>query len=222
MGLPAVITSDQGKEFNNALNKQLMTGFGIDHRLTTAYHSQANGLDERFNQTLVNSLSKYSQEERQVWDTKLAEVVYAYNTAVQESTKHTPFEAMFGRMARLPVDFNSAKHFDPDVALEDYCARKEGNGLELCGRHKMEQEIKANVAKAQAKQKKYYDNRHGAVSCFRVDAVVLKKDFTRHKRKGGKLDYCWQGPFIITAALGKDSFRLMEVDGDKVGDKFLY
>ena len=115
MGLPAVITTDQGSEFHNALNKQLMEAFGIDHRLTTAYHPQANGLDERYNQTLVNSLSKFAQEDRQMWDVKLGEVVYAYNTAVQESTKHTPFEVMFGRMARLPVDFNAASHYDPDT-----------------------------------------------------------------------------------------------------------
>ena len=156
-----------------------------------------------------------------MWDVKLAEVVYAYNTAVQESTKHTPFEAMFGRMARLPVDFNSAKQYDPDAALEEYCERKEGNELELCGRREMEQAVKANIAKAQAKQKKYYDERHGAASCFGVGAVVLKKDFTRGKRKGGKMDYRWQGPFTITAALGKGLFRLKEVDGDTVGDTFL-
>ena len=202
MGLPAVITSDRGREFHNALNNQLMREFGIDHRLTTAYHPQANGLDERFNQTLVNTRSKYTQEKRQVWDEKLAEVVYAYNTSVQESTKHTPFEAMFGRMARLPVDFNSAKHHDPDVVLEEYCTVKEGNELELCAqRCEMEQTIKENIAKAQTKQKQYYDRRHGAASCFGVGSLVLKKDFTRSKRKGGKLDYRWQGPFVITATL---------------------
>ena len=52
-----MITTDQGTEFRNSLNTELMKVFRIDHRLTTAYHPQANGLDERFNQTLVNSLN---------------------------------------------------------------------------------------------------------------------------------------------------------------------
>ena len=56
MGLPSVITTDQGKEFHNIVNFELMEVLGIDHRMTTAYHPQANGLDERLNQTLVNSL----------------------------------------------------------------------------------------------------------------------------------------------------------------------
>lgn len=55
LGIPAVMTTDQGREFHNAVNAQLMSVLGIDHRLTTAYHPQANGLDERYNQTLVNS-----------------------------------------------------------------------------------------------------------------------------------------------------------------------
>ena len=40
MGLCKVITSDQGTEFNNQLNEELMQRLKIDHRLTTAYHPQ--------------------------------------------------------------------------------------------------------------------------------------------------------------------------------------
>ena len=40
MGLPSVITSDQGKEFNNRLDKKLMNLLGIEHRLTTPYYPQ--------------------------------------------------------------------------------------------------------------------------------------------------------------------------------------
>lgn len=42
MGLCKVITSDQGKEFNNELNKELMKRLNIDHRLTTPYHPQVS------------------------------------------------------------------------------------------------------------------------------------------------------------------------------------
>ena len=40
MGIPQVITTDQGKEFNNSLNKELMKTLQIQKRLTTAYHPQ--------------------------------------------------------------------------------------------------------------------------------------------------------------------------------------
>jgi len=89
------------------MNKELMRAFNIGHCLTTAYHPQANGLDERFNQTLVNAISKFVGSDHATWDEKLDEIVYSYNTAVQESTKVSPFEAMFGRIAHLPIDFNA-------------------------------------------------------------------------------------------------------------------
>ena len=79
MGLPSVMTTDQGKEFLNQVNDELMKTFGIDHRLTTAYHPQANGLDERYNQTLVNALSKFAQTDRDSWDEKLG-VVCTYDS----------------------------------------------------------------------------------------------------------------------------------------------
>ena len=37
-GLPKVLTSDQGSEFNNSLDTLLMEMLGIDHWLTTPYH----------------------------------------------------------------------------------------------------------------------------------------------------------------------------------------
>ena len=80
--------TDQGTEFHNRVNDELMKVFGIQHCLTTLYHPQANGMDERLNQALVNSLAKFAQDSCQTWDEKLPEIVNVYNTAMQESTKH--------------------------------------------------------------------------------------------------------------------------------------
>ena len=37
---------------------------------------------------------------------------------------------------------------------------------------------------------------------------MVKKDFLRKKRKGGKLDPKWVGPYIITAKLSKGFYSL--------------
>jgi hypothetical protein len=58
-GCPLTIISDQGTHFINSTIKVLLKKFMIDHRKTTAYHPQANGVIESFNKTLHKGLTKY-------------------------------------------------------------------------------------------------------------------------------------------------------------------
>jgi hypothetical protein len=79
------------------------------------------------------------------------------------------------------------------------------------------EQAKANIIVAQERQKKAYDQKHSNPHVFRVGALVLKKDFTRKKRKGGKLDSKWVGPYKIVATLGRGLYRLQEVcDSTKI------
>ena len=39
-GIPKAITTDQGTEFNNALDKKMMKQLNVNHRMTTPYHPQ--------------------------------------------------------------------------------------------------------------------------------------------------------------------------------------
>ena len=45
---------------------------------------------------------------------------------------------------------------------------------------------------------------------YQVGALVLKKDFRRKKRKGGKLDDRWLGPYMISKDLGKGFYSLSD------------
>ena len=71
--------------------------------------------------------------------------------------------------------------------------------------------VKANIVTAQKRQKERYDRKHSNPEVFAVGALVLKKDFTRKKHAGGKLDYRWTGPYRISCALGRGLYRLQEV-----------
>lgn len=57
-GCPKFEISDQGREFCNHLCEELFKMTGTRHRVTSPYHPQANGLVERFNRTIKNSLLK--------------------------------------------------------------------------------------------------------------------------------------------------------------------
>ena len=50
--------TDQGREFVNSTNKELLDLCGTKQRITSAYHPQANGLSERMNRSTQESLKK--------------------------------------------------------------------------------------------------------------------------------------------------------------------
>ena len=108
--------------------------------------------------------------------------------------------------------------------LVNLLLQAEGDAEAQEKRRDMEADVKTNVENAQRKQKLYYDQKHAAGDLFTVGSLVLKKDFRRKRRRGGKMDYRWQGPFAITAVLGKGLYSLKERDGDLVLNKcmFLY
>src|SRR5215204_7144580 len=102
-GCPQIILSDRGTHFNNNLIKGLMEKFKINHLLSTLYHPQTNGLVERFNRTLCESLAKLSLKNNN-WDLFIAPTLFAYRTTKHSTTKIEPFFLVYGRSARLPVD----------------------------------------------------------------------------------------------------------------------
>ncbi|GBC25422.2 DDE-type integrase/transposase/recombinase [Rhizophagus irregularis DAOM 181602=DAOM 197198] len=75
-GCPKKILSDRGSHFNNKLVKSLMEEFQIKHNFSTPYHLKTNGLIERFNKTLCESLAKLSNIED--WDLKVPGVLFAH------------------------------------------------------------------------------------------------------------------------------------------------
>ncbi len=77
-------------------------------------------------------------------------------------------------------------------------------------------QAKAIIIKAQLKQKETYNKKHSCTETYKIGAVVLKKDFLRKKRKGGKLDTKWLGPFIIVGSLGRGLYRLQKIDSNEI------
>lgn len=57
-GVPAVITSDRGTQFTSAVWEVLCTRLGIDHITTMAFHPCNNGMVERAQRQLKDTLRK--------------------------------------------------------------------------------------------------------------------------------------------------------------------
>lgn len=81
---------------------QYLKIFDIHRFRTFAYHPQCDGETERFNCTIEQMLACYVAEEKSDWSLYLEK--FAYNTSIHATTGLTPFEVVYGRRPKLPVD----------------------------------------------------------------------------------------------------------------------
>ena len=154
-------------------------------------------------------LRKYIQEKKEQWDDYLDTCSFAYNTSKHESTKFTPFEIMFGRKAILPLDLDAGVHQGSCNEAEVTICSQETEIQQKESQHKaILEEVQKNIISAQKKQKEQYDKKYSKAVFYCVGTQVLKKDFRKKKRKGGKLDFPWVGPYLITRSLGKGFYEL--------------
>ena len=104
VGIPRDILTDQGSNFNTQLLAELYRLLHIHPICTSPYHPQTDGMVERFNKTLKSMLRKLVEGEGKNWDMFLPYLLFAYREVPQSSTGFSPFELLYGREVRGPLD----------------------------------------------------------------------------------------------------------------------
>ena len=119
--------------------------------------------------------------------------MFSYNTCVHEGTKCTPYELVFGKLAREP----SSEPLSQQEKLQTYDDYLINFVTEL---HKMRTQARENLISAKEKSKIYYDKK--------INPSEVKLGGNVFLLKGGKIEkldnqYTW--PYEILEALGKEN-----------------
>ena len=170
-GIPTRIHSDQGANFESDIIKELCKITNMKKSHTSIYHPQGNSGPERFNRTLLDMLGTLENSQKLDWKKYINSLVYAYNCTIHESTGVSPYELMFGRKPKLPIDamFDDARDQDEgSKATKEYIN-------DLKDRiNRTRAIVDKHVTKAKAKQKLNYDRKTRGAKIDIGDKVLVK------------------------------------------------
>ena len=99
-----VLLTDQGKEEDNKLIKQICLLLGTKKIRTSPYNPRSNGQAENHMRTLKDQLVAYTNAHQNDWDIYLAVIAHAYRTSVNEATGFTPYFMLYGRECSAPSE----------------------------------------------------------------------------------------------------------------------
>jgi hypothetical protein len=154
---------------------------------------------ERVNQIVEDMLRACVIHFDKTWDKCLALVVFAYNNSYKASLKMAPFEALYGRRCRTPLNWSQAGErtlFGPKLVQE--------------AEEKVEV-IRENSRAAQMRQMSYHDKAKAPREFDVVDYVYLKVSPTKGvQRLGvkGKLAPRYVGPYEVTEKFGMVAYHI--------------
>lgn len=103
-GCPAILLSDNGKEFKNDLIEHLCRELSINKKYSSPYRPQTNGLIERTNRTILAILAKNAYMEKLNWDKFIDIIRFNYNIRYQDNINCSPYELLYGRKPQLPYN----------------------------------------------------------------------------------------------------------------------
>lgn len=201
-GAPKAILTDQGSNFMSDLIKRFAKKFRIKQFRTTAFYPQANGALERSHLVLVEFLKQFVNRFTE-WDKLVRYAAFSYNTSVHETTGYTPYELVFGKLARLPSsEINDIQELQTS---DTYLTQL------VTDIHNLQKLARENIITSKFKSKGYYDRKINPQH-FQVNDEV----FLLCEPKRGKLGNQYSGPYTILDILPNGNIKLFIKGKNKI------
>ena len=200
-GHPRIIQSDNGTEFNNELLEHFSLLYKWDHRFSTPYYPQGNGIAERSVKSCINLLQKRVQEDITNWSSMLPSVQIGLNHNISSLHGSTPFSLMFARKLNPFNNFTDAQLTVPSA--EDIQKRAQFVSNILFP------SIKEHVQHKIEHRNSNWNKRH----CIREQLPVGSVVMARIPGKRPKLKPPFVGPYRIVRRTNAATYILADSNG---------
>ena len=209
-GFPAKLHSDQGRQFEGKVIAALCDLAGIEKTRTSPYHPMGNGLTERFNRTLINMLGTLDPDQKSDWKKYIPSLVHAYNCTRHDSTGFSPYELMFNRQPRLPVDLLLGS--EPPQSSIAYSSFVDSMKQRL----KYSYDLASQRSKdAQKSQKRIYDLRTRGNVLYPGDRILVRQVAFQGKHK---IADKWQDTVYVIVSQPNPDIPVYRVRPEMVSD----
>jgi hypothetical protein len=191
--IPKEISSDHGSLFTAKFWESFQIAMGTHITWSTTYHPQSQGQVERVNQILEDMLRACVISFGKKWEESFPYAEFSYNNSYQASLKMAPFEVLYGRKCRTPLNWSETGEWlliGPDI-IQQF--------------EEQVRIVRENLKAAQSRQKSNYDRkRWGSVYQPGEQAYLRVTPLKGTHRFGikGKLAPRYIGPFRILARRG--------------------
>ncbi|GKB58235.1 reverse transcriptase domain-containing protein [Tanacetum coccineum] len=204
----ATITGNQVKKF---VWENIVCRFGLPGEIISDNGKQFR--DNPFKDwSLGEGIKARLGKENKNWLEEISHVLWAHRTMIKSSNGDTPFSLTYGTEAVIPAEirmptFRTAK---VDVAKND-----EALEINLDLIEEKREQAAIREAKGKRQMEKYYNTKVRNTS-FKPGDLVYRSNEASRVENTGKLGPKWEGPYEVTEALWKGSYKLKDRNGKKL------
>ncbi|XP_073942510.1 cactin, spliceosome C complex subunit [Choristoneura fumiferana] len=203
-GYPSRLISDRGTSFTSKEFKKYCDQSKIKHILNAVCTPRANGQVERYNRTILDTLTAYSDKlgERN-WDTVLGQLQWGLNNTLNKGIGRAPSEAMFGVRMLSKGD---------NTFAEILTNTRQTGSLD-----DIRSQISTHIEKDQMAQKNRYDRRKVKARVYKEGELVkILKPTPGNDGQSKKLLPKFTGPFRVTKVLDNDRYEISSIVGSNI------
>ena len=217
-GMSDSILSDQGRNYQSTLLEAVYELLDVKRLRTTAYHPECDGMSERFMRTLKAMLASLVDEWQTNWDLLLPQLAFAYNTSVHNTTKQTPFELMFGRKPKIPIDLVLGTRTEVTYTAANPHITHAPHKVAAQYVSELTDRLQAAYSFARGNRdltmdraKLNHDRIIKPATYFAGDLVLLTNPIVK-EGQSSKLAHKWKGPYKVVQKVNEEGYIIRKVD----------